>query len=166
MANKNWPRWIFASLADHLKKVALGLGLPSHVEGLDIRSRCFTEAAERVEIFITGPFVTELSRDYYRVFVDVHVVLTCRMDVRQKGYNLWTYAGVFQAALDAEVPVYNLGGEPGDFMASDPSSLVHIGCLRPQYGKAIGVTHYGQVHEVDRVQQIECECKYIIELSN
>jgi hypothetical protein len=166
MANKNWPRWIFASLADHLKKVAASLKLPACVDGLDIRSKCFTEAAERVEIFITGPFMSEPSSGYYRAFVDVHVVLTGREDVRKNGYNLLTYAGAFQAAMDAAVPVYNLGIESGDHVAGDANTLVHIGCLIPQHGKSLNVTNYGRVHEVDRINQVECECKYVIELSN
>jgi hypothetical protein len=60
-ANANWARWIFASVADHLKYVATATDLPVLVEHLDERTPQFSKATDRAEIRITGPFSQEIS---------------------------------------------------------------------------------------------------------
>jgi len=162
MANANWSRWIVASLADYLKKTAQGMGLPVIVDMLDERTETFMRAGDRAEIHINGPFYRELSNNYYQAFVTANILLSSRFDSRKNAYDLLKYAGVFQAAMDDEIPVYNFGSESGDY----EDSLIHIGCLVPRFGKVMGTSQFGQVHEVDHIRQTECECSYMIELTD
>ncbi len=105
MANKDWNRWILASLNVYFKQVAAGLGLPVLVETVDERTEAFMHAVDRAEVRITGPFLKELSKNYYQAFVDVNVLLTSRFDPRRNAYQVVGYSGVFQAALDQPIQV-------------------------------------------------------------
>ena len=139
MAEKDWARWIFASLADYLKEVAQGRNLPVLVEHLDERTEAFMHAADRAEIRITGPFCQELSKGYFRLFVDANVLLTSRYDGQQKDpYAILKHAGAFCEAMDAAIGVWNFGGEPGDYVEGDPATQIFLGCLVPGQGAARG----------------------------
>jgi hypothetical protein len=164
MTNKDWPRWIFASLAAYFEQVAESQHLPVFVETRDICSKDFINAGDRVEVRITGPFVRELSKGFYQVFVDINVLLISRLDPRKNSYDLMKYAGVFQEAMGFPVRVFNYGREPGDYVEGDPSTLFSIGCLEPRNGKMAGISHYGRLNEVDHIRQTECECKYEMEI--
>jgi hypothetical protein len=166
MANPNWPRWIFASLADCMKQVAVSLNLPVLVETIDERTEAFMRAGDRVEIRITGPFVKELSNNYFQAFADVNVLLTSRFDSRRNAYDILKYAGTFQQAMDKPIPVMNYGSEPGDFVEDDPTTLVTVGCLLPKFGQAARVLDFGQIDVVDRLRQVEVEDRYMAELSD
>jgi hypothetical protein len=138
------------------------MGLPVLVDVLDERTKAFMSAGDRAEIHINGPFLRELSKNYYQAVVTANILLTSRFDSRKNAYDLLKYAGGFQSALDDEIPVYNFGSESGDY----EDSLIHIGCLVPRFGKVMGTSQFGQVHEVDHVRQTECECSYMIELTD
>ena len=76
MANRNWYRWILASLATNFKSVADSQRVPALVEGIDERTAAFVEAPLRAEVRITGPFFKELSQGYFQAIVDVNILLT------------------------------------------------------------------------------------------
>ena len=165
MCRKDWPRWIFASLAAYFEQVAESQSLPVLVETRDICSKDFINAGDRVEVRITGPFIRELSKGFYQVFVDVSIFLISRLDARKNSYDLMKYAGVFQEAMNAPIAVFNFGSEVGDFVDGDSSTLKNLGCLEPREGKTVSISHYGQINEVDHIRQTECECKYEMEIS-
>ena len=75
-ANPHWPRWIFASAADYFKQAADGIELPILIEGIEEREAEKMRANDHVEFRINGPAVTELSRGYFRLDVDVNLLLT------------------------------------------------------------------------------------------
>jgi len=70
-ANPNWARWVFASVASYLKRVAEEAHLPALVEGLDDRTTEFMEATDRCEIRITGR-IHQGSQPHY-FYVEVRV---------------------------------------------------------------------------------------------
>ena len=84
--NPNWTRWIFASVADYLTTLAEDNGLPVMVEGMEDATDTFTEATDRVEIRISGPF-TKQQHGEYLIYMDVNVILTSRYDGTQKNMN-------------------------------------------------------------------------------
>lgn len=161
-ADPNWPRWIFASLATYLKQVATDNNLAVMVEGLDERSAEFMEATDRVEIRITGPFIRELSHNYWELQVDANVLLSSRFDGpdTKSRYTLVQATGLFQSAMDAAIAVYRYGANPGD-----DESLV--GCLSPLSGKrdAVRVYHFGQINTTDGLRQSMVDAKYVMEIT-
>jgi len=139
--------------------------IPIIVDGIDERSDAFTRATDRAEIRITGPFTREMSNGYWQAYVDANVLLTSRYDGKAKNaYDLLKYAGLFYAAMDCAVGVWNYGGEAGDYVESQAASHVFLGCLNVRPGQAVRVVNFGQVDPVVKVKQAEVEARYVIEL--
>lgn len=167
MANPDWARWIFASLAYNMKTVATNEGIPALVEGNDRRTDSFMSSPLRAEIRINGPYINEQSKDYYQVWAVVNILLSCHVDDTKNAYRLQRIAGAFQAAIDASIPLYNYGGEDGDYDISDPDSQIHLGCLRPRNTTqpAVKVLHFGQVDKTEPVRQsvVDAELETFLE---
>jgi hypothetical protein len=165
-ADPNWARYVFASVATYLKAIATENSIPAVVEGLDERTEDFLESTDHLEIRVNGPFSQELSQGYFRLWVDANVLLTSRMDAEKNGYTIQRLAGIFQSAMDASIPVWNYGDQPGDFVPADPSTQIHLGCLSPrtQTSESIKVLHFGQVEKTDRVKQSIVDARYVMYL--
>jgi hypothetical protein len=169
VAQRDWDRWILASLATYLKSVAGGCTLPVLVEGLDERTPAFMQATDRAEIKITGPSSQQPSNDYFRLFVEVSVLLTSRYDGPTKNaYSIAEYAGAFHEAMNVPIGVWNFGGQPGDYVAGQPETLTFLGCLtqRPGRGDNVRVEHYGQIDKTSKIKQTLVEARYMIELED
>ena len=159
--NHNWPRWIFASAADHFKQAADNIGLPMLIEGIDEREAEKMRADDHVEFRINGPAVRELSRGYFRLDVDVNLMLTSMMGGQtQNAYDIVQHAGVFQQAASGPIPVFKFGEGPED-------NETLLGCLTLRSGKrdAIRVIHFGQISRVDRIRQSAVDARYQLYLS-
>lgn len=167
MSQKDWARWIFASVADYLKSVASGRNLAVLVEHLDERTESFMRASDRAEIRITGPFTREKSRGCWEVLVDVNVLLTSRYDGEGKdSYSILKHAGEFHEAMDKAIGVWNFGSEPGDYVEGNPSTLRFVGCLVPRGGRvpSVRVLNFGQIDFVEKIKQTEVDARYVMEL--
>lgn len=163
-ANPNWARWIFASIAYHLKQVALANDLPILVEHLDERSESFMRATDRGEIRITGPFSEELSHDYFRLLLDVNVLLTSRYDGAKKNpYEILKLAGQFHEAMDSPIPCWNYGNEVGDYIDGNSTTHVFLGCLRND--RPVRVFNFGQNEKTDKLKQTAIDARYFMYLS-
>ena len=169
MAQRDWDRWVFASLAAYLKGIANGYRLPVLVEHFDERTPQFMQATDRAEIRIAGPHSHQLSNDYYRLFVEVSVILTSRYDGPVKNaYSILDYAGAFHEAMNLPIGVWNFGGQPGDYVVGRPETLQFLGCLtqRPGRGNDVRVEHFGQIDVATKIKQSLVEARYMIELED
>ncbi len=158
-ANPNWTRWIFASVASYLKVLAEANNLPVIVEGMDDETDDFTEATDRIEIRISGPYTKKLHGEY-RLHVDVNVLLTSRFDGPSKNrYTILINAGLYHEKMDQAIKVYKYGTEVGD----DDS---YLGCLIPRSGKndTIRVIHFGKVDPTDKLKQSAVDARYVMYL--
>ncbi len=167
-ANPNWARWIFHSVASYLKDVATDASLPVLVEHFDERTATFERATDKAEIRITGPFDQELSKGYHRIYVDANVLLTSRYDGAVKNAaTILKNAGLFHEAMSEPIPVWNFGGEPGDYVEGDSSTQVFLGCLNPRPGRndSVRVMNFGQIDTVDKIKQSEVDARYVMELT-
>ena len=159
--NPHWPRWIFASAADYFKQAADGIELPILIEGIDEREAEKMRANDHVEFRINGPAVSELSRGYFRLDVDVNLLLTSMMGGQTKNaYDIVQQAGVLLQAAGGPIPVRKWGEGPDD----DQSLL---GCLTLRSGKrdAVRVIHFGQISRDDRIRQSAVDARYHLFLS-
>lgn len=160
-ANPHWARWIFASVATCLKALADAHQIPALIEGVDDRTPAFMEATDRAEIRINGPYTQELSHGYYRLWVDLNVLLTSRYDGDQKNRHAFLVnAGLFQEAMDQPIHIYKFGNQPGD----DDSRL---GCLVPRPGtrESVRVVHFGQSNATQRIKQSAVDARYVMYLT-
>jgi hypothetical protein len=168
-ANPNWARWIFGSIATEMKQLAQAHDLAALIEHLDERTDDFIKSPDRVEIRITGPFDSELSKGYHRLNVDINVLLTSIYGGEKKNpYDILTFAGLFQKRMGEPFPIYNYGKGVGEY--NDPNLLtqeqVFLGCLLPLGGKgnAIKVFNFGQTDKVDKLKQSVVDGRYTIDL--
>lgn len=160
-ANSNWARWIHASLGKYLKNVATTISIPSLLEGIDDRDKTFMESPDRIEIRVNGPFTHEQSAGYFRLYVDVNVLVNSMMGGEAKAaYKLDDILGVYHNAMDGAIAIYRLGTGPDD----DQSLL---GCLTPRPGKneSIRVIHFGQLDRTDRIKQGMVDARYVMYLN-
>lgn len=160
--NPNWARWIFASLADYLKKVATDNNVKALIEGVDDRTDEIMQASEHVEIAITGPFSRELSRNYYELKVGVRILILSRMDNPPKNrYTPQQIAGLYHEAMDAVIAIYRYGSGP-----EDDQQL--LGCLASlnDRNNPLRVYHFGQMTPTDRLRQSMVDCWYVMELTD
>jgi hypothetical protein len=158
MIDPNWTRWITASVALYIKTIVDGLKIPLLVEGIDERSTNITHS--HAELRIGGPFAKELSKDYWRLQVDINILLTYLMKIDELNvYDLQTWCGILQVALDGPISIYKYGGETND----DES---YVGCLRPKKDRydANRVFNFGQINRVDRLRQAMIDAQYYMYL--
>jgi hypothetical protein len=161
-ANRNWARWIHASLGKYIKTTADSISVPCIVEGIIERDEAFMQAPDRIEGRINGPFTQELSAGYHRVQVDVNIIVNSMMGGETKNaYKLDEILGVLHNALDGALAIYRFGTGPED----DPDSL--LGCLTPRPGKNdnIRVIHFGQIDTNDRLKQGMVDARYVMYLN-
>jgi len=156
--NTNWPRWIFASIAEYMRPIAAAIPLPLLVEGIDDRIESKMEA-DHAELRVNGPAISEISSDYYRLVVDVNVLLTDLMDgSTENAYDLIQWGGVFQEALSGPISIYKYGSGADDDDA-------YIGCLEVLGGRdSVKLFHFGQISKVDRVRQSMVDSRFSIYL--
>lgn len=157
--DENLARWIFASIAKHFRLVASGLSLPYFVEGVDERDET-TMRENHVELRITGPFIREYSKNYFKASVPVNAFFTERMAMSgADAYDIVRWCGKFQSVMLDPVPVYKYGPGPGD-----DNSL--IGCLKPtgSNDNMARIYHFGQVSKEDRIRQSEVDILYWMEV--
>lgn len=151
----DWPRYILASVAVAFKSAA---SWPTLVEGVDERTETFMANVNRVEVRITGPVIQELSRDYYRLLVDVNTLLLSRGG---NPYDIAREAGSFAIR---EIPILNYGNQPGDYDPEDPETQQHLGCLRLRAG--VQIEHHGQIDTVAKIRASEVLGKYVVEITD
>jgi len=64
--NENLARWVFASVANYFSAIVTGIGIPLLVEGVDEREPGDIRE-DHAELRVNGPFVRELSKNYWRI---------------------------------------------------------------------------------------------------
>jgi hypothetical protein len=149
MIDPNWSRWMTASVANAMTTVAQSIPIPSVMDGIDDSNKTFAEAPASATIHTSGPHIQELSRDFFRVYLDVNVLVKTEMGDTTNRLNHDTICGIFQSALDTPIGVYQFGSEPDD----DPSAT--IGCLLSRTGssESVRIVQFGQPSVTDRVRQ-------------
>ena len=158
--NANLARWTAASINVYFKAVADNISLTYFVEGVDERDSS-TMLEEHAELRLSGPFIREISNGYWRVHVDVNIMLTDQMKMSTEGaYDIHDWGGAFLTAMMEPIPVYRLGtgGE-------DDQSLV--GCLtqRTGFSEPARLIHFGQVSREDRIRQAVVDGRFEMYLS-
>lgn len=158
-ANKNWPRWIFASIADHFKAAADENEIPLLIEGIEDRTSEKIRKISHAELRVNGPVVRELSKNYFYLTVNVNVILQSMM-TEENGYDIIQDCGVFLEAM-GPFDVFKHGNGPED-------DGTFLGCLdlRTDVNEAVFVAHFGQLNQETRIRESMVGGKYQIFLQN
>jgi hypothetical protein len=158
--NENLARWVFASVANYFSTVVTGIDLPLLVEGVDEREPEEMQE-DHAELRVNGPFVRELSKNYWRIWVDINILLTNMMSMSQKNaYNIAQWGGTLQEVMLEPIPIYKYGSDPGD-----DDSLIGCLTLRRSRGDSVRLIHFGQISREDRIRQAVVDGRYEMYLS-
>lgn len=117
-ANKNWSRWVHASIGYHFQTRFLAESLPLFIEG---QHRDTNSEADFAELRIDGPRLTEVSKDCWLFRVEVNVLLTSVMN-DSNYHRIQQSIGIAHNAY-TQISVYRYGTGPDD----DQS---FVGCLQ------------------------------------
>ena len=135
-----WMKWIWASVASKIKIVANSMNLPLLVEGIDDRQPKNVRASH-AELRINGPFIYELSHNYYEVLAPINILLVDYMvGDSSDAYRLQYWAGTFQATMDLPIPIYRYGQDQ-----EDDGTLVACLRVRKTRDGGVRIIHFGQV---------------------
>lgn len=149
--NKNWPRWVFASVSKHIDDRKDGLTL--FIEG---QHRDTEGLVDFLELRVDGPNFTEVSRGCFHFFVEVNILVQSAMD-DSNFHRIHTDVGIAAAALTSSIPVFKYGTG-----VDDDQSL--LGCLRLIQDKRgrekVQVSHFGQIDPVTKLMQATVEGHY------
>jgi len=158
-ADKNWPRWLFASIADRFKTTATDNKIPLLIEGIEDRTSEKIRQVDHAELRINGPTTREVSKGYFELDLNVNIILQSYM-TEENAYTIIQNAGVFFAAM-GPIEVYKHGNGPDD----DGSFL---GCLslREDLSEPRFISHFGQLKEDVRLRESMVGGKFQICLQN
>jgi hypothetical protein len=150
--NSNWPRWLFASITTHFDD-ALGSNLPVYVEGTH---RTVDLAVEDFcEVRIDGPNITELSKDYYKLYVEINILVTSHKN-DEDFHRIHTNVGLIVAAF-SDISLYKYG--------DDDTALGCANLVTDHKGKqTIAVHHFGQIDPDKQLLQSTVEGHYVVYL--
>ena len=148
--NKHWTRWIMASINTHFSSA---ITLPYFIEGMDRETKDLTSF---VEIRMDGPWFLELSANYWRVYIEVNIMIHTVMndeDLYQHVKNIGNVTVAFQECISA----YKYGNGDDD----DDSQL---GCLQLVVERndreQTKISNFGQIDKSVKLQQATVEAHY------
>jgi len=151
-ANVNWPRWVFASVCKHFDDNKSSLTL--FIEGQHRKTRTLKDFAE---LRVDGPYLTEVSKGVWKLFIEVNVLLQSAMD-DTSFHRIHTNAGIIVAAFTG-IPVYKYG----DGVDDDKSLLGCLQIVSDARGKErIQVSHFGRIDTGTPLMQATVEGHYEI----
>lgn len=159
--NERWARWIHSSIAKYLNTnvITPNPSVKFLVEGLDDRTEAFMTAPYRAECRVNGPWTQELSKGYWRIWVDINVALIFQMGGSPTdAYWLDKIAGKFLSAMDTTISIF----KTGDIVEDTQNTGLLLGCLSPRDGRndSIRIIHFGQPHKTDRLRQAQVDGRY------
>jgi len=146
-----------ASVTKYFSDECIAMPLPLLVDGIDERESSMLQC-DHAELRITGPYMTELSKDYWRLLVDVNVLVTELMD-QNNAFKLQTWCGKLAHSMNGPINIYKYGGETGD----DSS---YVACLRPLVGKIDPnrTLYFGQLGKSERLRQGMIDGHFVVYL--
>lgn len=153
--DKALPRWIVASVSQHFEDRRQGI--PMFIEG---QIRDTKGLKDFFELRIDGPYYTELSKGFWRVYIEINVLIQSAQDKTDR-YRIYKTAGVVAAAFEQIISIFKYGDEVGD-----DDSLV--GCMKllgdREARERIQISHFGQVESETGIFQSTVEAHYVAEL--
>lgn len=153
--SQHLPRWIIASVSRHFEDRRQGI--PMFIEGQIRQTR---ELEDFIEIRIDGPNYTELSKSFWRVYIEINVLIQSVQDKKDR-FRIYKSTGVVASAFENVISIFKFGDEAGD-----DDSLV--GCLKLQGDRSarerVQISHFGQIEPQTGIFQSTVEAHYVAEL--
>lgn len=141
----NWPRWIRASISKHFVD---GKGTNNYLflEGQD---RDTSLKADWAELRQMGPWMQEVSKDYWLFDMRINLFIACGIDQTDL-YKMQRLQGIYAPLFVNTIPVLRLGTGP-----DDDQTLMECLQLSPLRHEQIQILNFGQVNTTDHVTRME-----------
>lgn len=150
-ANTNWPRWVFASVSQHFASNTAGLDM--FIEGQHRNTR---DLKDFIELRMDGPQITEVSKDYWRIYGEVNVFITSAMDVTNY-HRIHENVGIVAAAFTM-IPLFKFGVPS---VINDQSHWACWNLLQDiRKRQKVEISHFGQIDVKSEVVQASVEGHY------
>ncbi len=152
--DKNWDRWIFASVSKHFDDNKQGFKL--FIEGNDYD---LSTETNYFEFRMNGPMLREMSKDFWKLEIVVNILVVSKRDDRSI-HTIHSNVGIAAAAFTKCIPVFKYGS------SDDDDRTIQLGVLeldtRGQLG--IEISHFGQVGPDTKEMQSWVEGSYCMYL--
>lgn len=153
--SKHLPRWIIASVSQHFEDKREGI--PMYIEG---QIRQTSDLKDFFELRVDGPYYTELSKGFWRVYTEINVLIQSAQD-KEDRFRIYKTAGVIAAAFEQVISIFKYGDEVGD----DDSLVACLKLLGDKGARErIQISHFGQVAPATGISQSTVEAHYATEL--
>ncbi len=140
---QHWPRWIFASTTKYFEEIAVANDLHFFIEGTH---RFTPEHQEYLEFRMDGPSVTEVSKNYFLIDVEINILWSFNQD-NTSFHRASEITGILMEAME-DICVYRYGdGE------HDNQKLLGTLTLRQDKKTPIRVNNFGQVRTDVKLMQ-------------
>ena len=153
--SQHLPRWIISSVSQHFEGRRQGIFM--FIEG---QLRDTSDLKDFFELRVDGPYYTELSKGFWRVYIEINVLIQSAQD-KEDRFRIYKTAGVVAAAFEQVISIFKYGDEVGD-----DNSLV--GCMKllgdKEARERIQISHFGQVGPETGISQSTVEAHYVAEL--
>ena len=140
---QHWPRWIFASVSKYFSGIAQTEGLFYFIEGTH---RTTKEHEKYIEFRMDGPNVTELSKNYFQIDVEINMLWSFNQD-QENFHESQRITGILLNAM-TDICVYRYGD---DFV--DNSELLGTLSLQQNKKNPIRVNNFGQIRSDVKLMQ-------------
>ena len=143
ICRQNLARWIYASTSKYFNTIALANDLHFFVEGTN---RETNEQQKYIEFRLDGPSITELSKNYYRLDVEINILWSFNQD-DEDFHAPERLKGILMDAMQ-NICIYKFGDGP-----NDDDSLVNTLQLKQDQRVVTRVSNFGQVRKDARLMQ-------------
>ena len=107
--NKHWNRWIHTSIARYFSTIAEANDLYLYVVG---RSDERTKTNEFIELRVTGPNTTEISRNNFKIDVIIDLIYSIHL-LPSDSYRAQKISGILEEAM-TDICIYKYGNGDDD----------------------------------------------------
>lgn len=152
MLSENMDRWVFASISKHFddRKGTTKL----YIEGM-IRDTSTVE--QFIELRTDGPYYTEVSHKYWKLYIEINVLIQCAKN-NENFHRIRQLSGEVFKMFEPCITLYRYGTGPAD-------DGTIIGILQRMDEEAnrnnIQVSHFGQVDPINQLEQATVEAHYV-----
>lgn len=153
MINKNWTRWIQASLTQYFSSFFTGANQVTFLVEPWNREAANTDK-DYIEQRWNGPFIREYSRALFCVEVDVNFVINSQTN-RDDTYTHKQVVGIVQSAMVSQIPVFKYGTG-----IDDDQTLLECLLLKVSHKSGVFTNYFGRQQDGVEVEQSTVEAAY------
>lgn len=137
--NKDWPRWIYSSVAVHFN---------DRKEDIALYFDRYDRDTDWAEFRLDGPFIEELSIGFWRVELTVNILITSF--IGDDDYKIHRMVGTIGEAF-TDICCYRYG---------DDDSYLGSLSIVPTLGSKINITQFGNISPENRFRRSSVEAAF------